>query len=910
MNARTTNINRTIFHSRTREAGQGLVFSAISILLLVGFVALVYNIGRLTEKRTKIQIAADSAVYSGALVEANSLSTIAWINSAMAQAYYSSVNQGVNECAAATGTYMKWYVANFEDDAADPEWIDPTAKATAVMELSSLGNAYRDSRIQRGVSINWMQSLAQMGYTTALLSAKLAEDEMFAVARSMYGDEYDEDAADDGSSVPAGLRIATYPSFRLFPRGSGLWRALIKQLMTAGDVINGWLLINLETGEEIRLELINEEWYITWTQNGLSRQRYIFYEAPITEPGVKQQWEVRHEVPPGTPKTTIVIVEHEDLGWIIAEEVHDALGNRYERDRFSTKKVDMDGDPKTGKDGKEGTEISYKGNTKVMWITDRGETKVWNTTDSEYITVADNRQKIGPLDVTVNTVNNIDLGNGNSVRISNPTVVRMGPATITLAVPPRLHCSFGPIGISVRGFDAKTMNVYAGGHPLNVNSGDGLWQKWYNPIEDYWSRHRLTELDASDDVEAKRKWQYDYQTLGARMTLEADTDRFVRVQAFGQREMSGDPGAYNFARNFKPNLWFSPAMAENGPKSLAQSFSFTTEDHFGDVITRGSGSSYYRLLSSVPLGIYYQVDPNGCPKCGGIGCVNRGTFELPIWRLCGLCKGRCFDAVGDLTKVAVTLGDFHANAGNTATDFHQYILGLIPGFTAKNDIPVGHTNPADFRMPLVLNEEYFKYGIGMGLWHEKDVPMYFYRTSVNTGSKSMIREGENIEPDWGFLAIASARIAFPDDGGWVARFEDSDGRTDPDARDDWLESKYNLYAADIRPRLIAIKKQVADDAFDEDIITAGIRLNEEQHDSSVTYIFDVLTRSGRGVYGNTMWRFTRKDETDARIGTLLRDMGRSNYDLSVTSPKDGGIRFGPRSRVNVRNPDLEEIVHH
>ena len=91
----------------------GLVFMAIGVLVLVGFVVLVLNIGRLTERRTKIQIAADAATYSGALVEANALSTIAWCNSAMAQCYYNIVQYGASECVAGTGAYLK-FVQRFD----------------------------------------------------------------------------------------------------------------------------------------------------------------------------------------------------------------------------------------------------------------------------------------------------------------------------------------------------------------------------------------------------------------------------------------------------------------------------------------------------------------------------------------------------------------------------------------------------------------------------------------------------------------------------------------------------------------------------------------------------------------------------------------------------------------------------
>ena len=69
------------------EGGQGIVFAAASLLVMVGFVALVFNVGTVVENRMRIQMAADNAAYSGAMVQANALSTIAWINSAMGMSF-------------------------------------------------------------------------------------------------------------------------------------------------------------------------------------------------------------------------------------------------------------------------------------------------------------------------------------------------------------------------------------------------------------------------------------------------------------------------------------------------------------------------------------------------------------------------------------------------------------------------------------------------------------------------------------------------------------------------------------------------------------------------------------------------------------------------------------------------------
>jgi hypothetical protein len=320
-------------------------------------------------------------------------------------------------------------------------------------------------------------------------------------------------------------------------------------------------------------------------------------------------------------------------------------------------------------------------------------------------------------------------------------------------------------------------------------------------------------------------------------------------------------------------------------------------------------------------GTYYVVDPEPCPRCGGVGCVDLGQGLPPEqrWRECPLCDARVYEQGGSETHVAATLGDFMAVAwkpDDTYPDspFRADLLSVIPGLPPY-EIP-GRTEPSHVRMPLVLNEDYFKYGIGLGVWHQRDKPMLFYRTDAGNGD--LLAEGAHattdfagVQPDWGFLAVASARVAFPaGPGDRVAKFEFADGSADVYERDLWLESTYNLYAGDIRPRLWPIKKQIADDAFEEDIITAGERLTPELKDTSATYLFDVLTRADRGAYGETNWRRLRKQQTDARIAALLRQVGRSDFELGAASPRDGGIEFRRRSRLDVRSPRLEEIVKH
>jgi len=78
------------------EDAQGMVFGAISLFMLVACIGLVHNSGVVTSRRIQAQTAADAAAYSGSLVTANILSDAAWLNDGMAYIYYNLMRYAVD----------------------------------------------------------------------------------------------------------------------------------------------------------------------------------------------------------------------------------------------------------------------------------------------------------------------------------------------------------------------------------------------------------------------------------------------------------------------------------------------------------------------------------------------------------------------------------------------------------------------------------------------------------------------------------------------------------------------------------------------------------------------------------------------------------------------------------------------
>lgn len=112
-------IKKRFYRLRADESGQSALFAILTLLLLMIVLAYAYNVGLTVSHRVRMQNAADAAAYSAAVVEANGLSSIAWLNSC--QTYIHSKLQeqmldlGVYTLAAATvrwGEYTKNASAN------------------------------------------------------------------------------------------------------------------------------------------------------------------------------------------------------------------------------------------------------------------------------------------------------------------------------------------------------------------------------------------------------------------------------------------------------------------------------------------------------------------------------------------------------------------------------------------------------------------------------------------------------------------------------------------------------------------------------------------------------------------------------------------------------------------------------
>ncbi len=263
------------------ESGQGIIFAAATLLVLVGFLAFVFNIGRLLDRRTKTQIAADAAAYSGAMVEADAVSAIAYINSAMSQVYYNSLKYAVDVNEAAVAAQLEYamspqYQLNPKGPPSGPAW---NAYSTTVYPAASIG-------LQQAKQ--WMLQLSQLENAIAIVAPRLVQEEMFAVAGRAGGE-----------------RMSVYPSFRMFPSPDDTVQFAISCLG------NGWQVTNLTNQQSLTVTLSGNTWDLLWSNATSSRDVKITQVSPTS-------WQIQFFQPPGSLVQEVSVEQEPNLGWVVS----------------------------------------------------------------------------------------------------------------------------------------------------------------------------------------------------------------------------------------------------------------------------------------------------------------------------------------------------------------------------------------------------------------------------------------------------------------------------------------------------------------------------------------------------------------------------------------------------------------
>jgi hypothetical protein len=102
-------MKRSGYVMRARQRGQAVILVAVTAIILLLAALLVYNVGQLNLKKTKLQNTADSAAYSGALLMARSYNFAAYSNRAMV------ANQVAIAQMVSLASWSRYYCLTFAD---------------------------------------------------------------------------------------------------------------------------------------------------------------------------------------------------------------------------------------------------------------------------------------------------------------------------------------------------------------------------------------------------------------------------------------------------------------------------------------------------------------------------------------------------------------------------------------------------------------------------------------------------------------------------------------------------------------------------------------------------------------------------------------------------------------------------
>jgi len=790
------------------ESGQGMLLAAASMLVLVGFVALVYNVGNVVERRTRIQMGADAATCSGAQVLANSLSTIGWINSAMAQIYYNCQRYAVDVNVTAVAALAEMRVTQGASIGSGPAYL-------------AHREAYDRARTYIPMAKAWLVDLTRIENAVAILTPRLMYEEMFAVAKQAGAE-----------------RLSVFPHNRLFPHEGSTLAYRIEQFE------QGWRITNLigGSGQMVSIRLEGDEWRLDYSNDGLVVQQVVIrQESP-------DRWHISYYEPPGNLIQEIYLVRTESLGWVVwgsEEEGGGALP------RIEFEPVDMDGD-----DFKEGTKVTYGNTSQVFRRGEDNNLYVWDFNWERYVNMTSNEAVIAGVRVQINVTNVIHFP-GATAHIGNPTEVTIGRAHLTLRDPPTISTGLGPVSIHIRGFDPDAFSVSVGEFCLTRHDADGRWRKHFNRNEELYWRHRLTAQQPQDPALAQ--WQYDRQVIGALMRYEPNIDRYIYDHTYGDRHGDDLPP---WAK------WFDLTTAR--PQNVE--FRHDPATHFEPYDPANPNRIRKLLAGHDPPENAYYLTVSPCPTCGGTGVItatdaqgNPVTSPCPTCNLPGIGpldhdrdgKSDIRVFISDVLAGVPGICDGIAN-GLAETDYLDARI-YRAGYRYPDGTPI--ETP---RFPLVLAEEFFQYGVNAGVWRDAD-PTFFFSYLENTRR----RPSDDVEVpgwSWGYVALASARIGIPEGSGYRYHFD-----TEWE-REDWCEnSPYNLYVAGIRADLVPVREQVKAYDLDEDILM-GVSLAPTDESPTSYLYDAVLGLHRDWPYEAANWTQDFEGRSDPRVNALIRNM--------------------------------------
>lgn len=705
----------------------------------------------------------------------------------------------------------------------DPEWIQQ------IVGIDEAGREYagdqagdRDGAYPRAVrwvpaAEQWLEEMSRLEHTIAILAPYLSSETAYRVARK-NGAEY----------------TSIFPASRWLPHDD----ARLDLDVYHNEAPNSWRIEGGDTYLEVSEASCGGDsncascgdpqmcWEVEWGR-GLSQQsRYLICEMEdrtwylrdmIRETDICIQQREETYITTWGPEGVEVVRHGADEGYDppILELINED-GENWPDNVLFVRRVQV-----------EGGEIIEQ--AEYQWDEQAGE---WVLPEEEDF------EPLGPSRVNIDGVN-------ISVTL-DPVLPLPGQAEIRRLIPPsvalltpsgerwgRVDLREGntEINANINGVHVEVLNNAARmvmrGERLSTRTTRGNWHTHFDRREFYWWQHRL--IPQGPPAGWEQSWHYTYEEFGTRLTPETNGARLVGIAAAEPQSarMMGYPEAVitggrlrdDAAENVDLPHW-AYFQGEDGPGNPAGWLNVMT----GNLVAGGQDGQ------GNPIPVYHQQRECWYPLCrdGSLGEDYDGDGVIDV---CPVCEGE-----GEVTMGPADLVE-HNRLGRRTLDDPQ------PSDRER------HFVEADLggdRVPLVLTEDFFAYGLSVGAWHRREThfpedrasdaperPVEYMLHDPYPGMKGLVHgprdqsaqeRGESLRPQWGYFALAAARTRL--------RNVEAEGPApellhgayfrDVAVRQEWLsDSMNNLYIRGSQgdwsywdARLFPLSEQV----LDEDII--------------------------------------------------------------------------------------------
>jgi len=492
------------YRLRKSESGQILILGGLLSLVIMVFGYMLLNIGRVTEDKIKLQNTADTAAFAAAESQANTISSLGWLNQAMGTIYYymashaanvtvestkmSFVHHSYNGSAARTYDTLK---ANaLGSNSANSILVDGLVIGEEDEIVSSYDKAYLDAytMIPRGEI--WLWQMAKLQRGMAYIAPLMAEKEVYLAIKDRAA------------------RASIFPKFKMYVDPASNFDLEIHKIYETNSK-TGWDMAGHPGGLSLFAERDEDDFgpydAVPSVDDPDIWKLYLRYKLQATGPENEMEIESLGKLPPEN-EISVYRIRGSFPGWETWRTV------MYNPD--GTTIINGNGDTITITNNPDGSTTIQGGATNITYRRNGNTFEVLNG-GGGWDSMGEVNANIDGVDVRVTTNFSVSLGD---ITIVDPNHYVIGNTTI--------HVNKNDIDISTQIGRASVRTekgtVFING--LSTANADGKWHRiwdghWTDSLRDQGGdtiRHRMLVIHSDTD------WKYELREIGSYTQEEND----------------------------------------------------------------------------------------------------------------------------------------------------------------------------------------------------------------------------------------------------------------------------------------------------------------------------------------------------------------------------------------------------